>query len=44
LFRSARPTEGVTPQSDVELVTENQVLSLKLASRLEHVGDERRTL
>ena len=44
LFRSARAAQSVTPQSDVELVTENQVLSLKLASRLEHVGDERRTL
>jgi hypothetical protein len=30
----------VTPQSDVELVTEKQVFNFKLASRLEHVGDE----
>jgi len=28
------------PQSDVELVTEKQVLSFKPASRLEYVGDE----
>jgi hypothetical protein len=40
LFRFARTARGVTPQSDVELVTEKQVLSFKLASRLEHVGVE----
>jgi hypothetical protein len=40
LFRSARAAHGVTLQSDVELVTEKQVFSLKAASRLEHVGDE----
>jgi hypothetical protein len=28
------------PQSDVELMTEKQVLSFKPASRLEYVGDE----
>jgi hypothetical protein len=38
LFHSARAAHGVTLQSDVELV--KQVFSLKLASRLEHVGDE----
>jgi hypothetical protein len=28
------------PQSDVELMTEKQVLGFKPAPRLEHVGDE----
>jgi hypothetical protein len=40
LFCSARSAQRVTPQSDVELVTEKQVFNFKLASRLELVGDE----
>jgi hypothetical protein len=40
LFYSGRAAQSVTPQSDVELVTEKQVFNFKLASRLEHVGDE----
>jgi hypothetical protein len=40
LSRSARAAQRVTPQSDVELMTEKQILGFKPAPRLEQVGDE----